>query len=163
MGRGMALERIISGGQTGVDRGALDAALDLGFPCGGSCPQDRVAEDGTIPPRYPLTPLSGAGYPERTLQNVLDGDGTVIICSGAPAGGARLTLDLCRRHGKPFLLIDAATTAEANAVREMDGFILQHEIRILNVAGPRASDWLEGHGFAYRVVRDLVSQRIREV
>ena len=64
----MALTRIVSGGQTGVDRGALDAALAAGFPCGGWCPADRAAEDGAIPVRYPLTPLARGGYRERTRQ-----------------------------------------------------------------------------------------------
>src|SRR5271165_7243365 len=75
----MVLAKIVSGGETGVDRGALDAALALGFPCGGWCPADRSAEDGPIPQRYPLTPLPGIGYRRRTRQNVIDSDGTVIL------------------------------------------------------------------------------------
>jgi hypothetical protein len=69
------LEKIVSGGQTGVDRGALDAALAANFPCGGWCPGNRRAEDGTIPARYPVSPLLGAGYRQRTRQNVIDSDG----------------------------------------------------------------------------------------
>lgn len=76
----MALEKIVSGGQTGVDRGALDASLKSNFPCGGWCPGDRSAEDGTIPERYPLTPLPGGGFRQRTRQNVADSDGTLILC-----------------------------------------------------------------------------------
>jgi hypothetical protein len=112
----MRLTKIISGGQTGVDRAALDAALERGFPCGGSCPESRAAEDGTIPARYPLTPLAGAGFSERTLQNVLDGDGTVIFSHGATSGGTRLTLEVCQRQQKTFLVIDAARTSPENAV-----------------------------------------------
>ncbi|HSD74242.1 MAG TPA: putative molybdenum carrier protein [Steroidobacteraceae bacterium] len=153
----MTLEKIISGGQTGVDRGALDAALDAGFPCGGFCPQDRAAEDGTIPLRYPLTPLPGAGYTERTLQNVLDSDGTVILASGTLTGGTLLTKSCCERHTKPCLVIDAATTSEADAVTEIQRLIRACGIRILNVAGPRESLWPAGQAFADGVIRRLLA------
>jgi len=73
------LSWVVSGGQTGVDRGALDAALDLGFPCGGWCPEGRQAEEGVIPARYPLNELIGGGYEERTQKNVEDSDGTLVI------------------------------------------------------------------------------------
>jgi hypothetical protein len=153
----VTLEKIISGGQTGVDRGALDAALDASFPCGGYCPQDRAAEDGTIPLRYPLTPLPGAGYPERTLQNVLDSDGTVILASGTLTGGTLLTVSYCERHTKPCLVIDAVTTSEADAATEIQRFIRERGIRILNVAGPRESLWPAGHAFAHGVIRRLLA------
>jgi hypothetical protein len=94
----MTLSKIVSGGQTGVDRGALDAALRVGFPCGGWCPQDRKAEDGPIPDRYPLVVLPGAGYRQRTLKNVKDSDGTVIIYANTLSGGTKLTRDFCQRE-----------------------------------------------------------------
>src|SRR5262245_2936404 len=130
------LERIISGGQTGVDRGALDAALDQGFPSGGACPEDRSAEDGTIPSQYPLSPLPGAGYRERTLRNVLDADATVIICAGVPSGGTRLTLDICDRQDRAVLLIDATNTSEAEAVSRMASVENQFGVRIVNGVVP---------------------------
>jgi hypothetical protein len=153
----MPLEKIVTGGQTGVDRGALDAALELGFPCGGWCPADRAAEDGTIPPRYPLVPLPGGGYRERTLQNVLDSDGTVILSMQPLTGGTRLTRDFCRRHAKPLLLIDTSVTTEADSAHRVARFIDEYEIRILNVSGPRSSRWREAHEFASRTVRRLLS------
>jgi len=78
--------KIVSGGQTGADRAALDAALEAGIPCGGWCPHDRAAEDGPIDARYPLTPAAGAGYRQRTRMNVCDSDGTVIFSFGALSG-----------------------------------------------------------------------------
>src|SRR5210317_1948565 len=79
--------RIVSGGQTGVDRGALDAALTLGRVCGGWCPEGRLADDGPIPARYPLQELPGGGYRARTRRNVRDSDATLIVTFGAPTGG----------------------------------------------------------------------------
>ncbi len=107
----MALIKIVSGGQTGVDRGALDAALAAGFPCGGWCPADRRAEDGPIPQRYPLTPLPGAGYRQRTQQNLIDSDGTAILFYESVRGGTKLTRDSCVREKKPFVVLDAKLIA----------------------------------------------------
>src|SRR5271165_3536985 len=117
----MILSKIISGGQTGVDRGALDAALVAGFACGGWCPADRGAEDGVIPDRYPLTQLPGSiatnvdptarqvaeQYRARTLKNVQDSDGTVILFSATLSGGTLLTQKFCAREKRPLIVIDA--------------------------------------------------------
>src|ERR1700691_4376263 len=117
----MSLTKIVSGGQTGVDRGALDAALIGGFPCGGWCPADRSAEDGEIPERYPLTPLPGAAaagtdpttrqiaeqYRARTLKNVQDSHDTVILFSGTLSGGTLLTQKFCLRENKPLIVVDS--------------------------------------------------------
>lgn len=125
----MALTKIVSGGQTGVDRGALDAALVAGFACGGWCPADRRAEDGEIPEGYPLTPLPGAiaieadrtarqiaeQYRGRTLKNVQDSDGTVILFSETLSGGTLLTQKLCEREKKPFIGLDAQATTKLRA------------------------------------------------
>src|ERR1700678_1456456 len=98
----MALSKIVSGGQTGVDRGALDAALAAGFPCGGWCPADRRAEDGPIPDRYPLRALAGGREKDRTRQNVQDSDGTAILFHESLTGGTLVTRNLCVREKKPF-------------------------------------------------------------
>ncbi len=111
----MPLTRIVSGGQTGVDRGALDAALESGFQCGGWCPQGRQAEDNPIPARYPLTEIAGGGYAERTLKNVLASDGSAILYFRKIEGGTQQTMVHCIEHGKPHETIDAASTSPEEA------------------------------------------------
>jgi len=153
----MTLQKIISGGQTGVDRGALDAALAAQFPCGGWCPADRKAEDGRIPDRYPLTPLPRGGYRVRTRKNVEDSDGTVILAPGELSGGTALTWMQCRRHAKPHLVIDAAVTTVEAAAEEVVQFIDARRIAVLNVAGPRASGWAAGEAFARGAIGRVLS------
>ena len=154
----MPLAKIVSGGQAGVDRGALDAALEAGFPCGGWAPEGRAAEDGRIPERYPVQVLAGAGYDKRTLQNVLDSDGTAILNSGALQGGTRQTMLHCVEHGKPFELIDATRTAPRDAALKLADFVERNHISVLNVAGPRASKWHEGHQYAHATVTFLLER-----
>jgi hypothetical protein len=145
-------------GQTGVDRGALDAALASGFPCGGWCPWDRAAEDGVIPEKYPLLPISCGGYRQRTLKNVVDSDGTVILFTGQLSGGTKLTRDLCVREKKPFVVLDAAQISAERAAAAVARFIAEHEIQVLNVAGPRLSGWAEGYAFAVGVVVEMIGK-----
>ena len=133
--------KIISGAQTGVDRGALNAALAHSIPCGGWCPEDRRAEDGIIAPHYPVIPLPNAGYRKRTRQNVQDSDATVIIYYAQIqlSSGTALTLKTCLEKYKPFLLIDVQTVAPAIAGQNIARFVQQHHIRVLNFGGPRQS------------------------
>ena len=150
--------KIISGGQTGVDRAALDAALSLGVDGGGWCPAGRLDELGRIPERYPVQELAEGGFAERTARNVCDSDGTLIIHSGALAGGTAETARLCAEHGKPCEFIDARNlTADEAAARALS-FVRQREISVLNVAGPRASEWPEGYDFALRVVSSFLRE-----
>jgi predicted Rossmann fold nucleotide-binding protein DprA/Smf involved in DNA uptake len=131
------IEKIISGGQTGVDRAALDVAMELGIPCGGWCPQGRRAEDGRIPDSYPLQEASSLDYPFRTRLNVEDSDGTLILSRGSPQGGTALTLKLARKLNKPFLLVDLDRNPQPSEVRH---WVQKNQIRILNVAGPREGE-----------------------
>lgn len=133
------LMRLISGGQTGVDRGALDAALERNFPCGGACPRGRRAEDGAIPDRYPLTELSSANYLARTRRNVADSDGTLILTRGSPTGGTAATAVHARRIRRPLLVVDIDGTSTDDAVRQIAGWLETALIEVLNVAGPRES------------------------
>lgn len=153
----MILGKVISGGQTGVDRGALDAAMAVGFPVGGWCPSDRASESGPIPARYPLQPLARGGYRARTLRNVLDSEGTVILAPGALSGGTLLTHKFCLEHRKPVLVLDAQKFTEEQAARELSRFIEEHQVHILNVAGPRASNWSGGHQYAQNTLGALLA------
>jgi hypothetical protein len=127
--------RVVSGGQTGVDRGALDAAIALGIEHGGWCPRGRLAEDGLIPAKYRLTETESPDYPVRTERNVLDSDGTLILYRDRMMGGTELTLRLARRHGKPCLTVSLDEDTEGEVRRWM----ADQQIEILNVAGPRES------------------------
>lgn len=126
----------MSGGQSGVDRAALDAALALGIPCGGWCPKGRLAEDGILPARYPLRETPSDDYAQRTAWNVRDSDGTLILTRGPATGGTSQTLDEAVRLRKPSLVVDLARQADPAPVR---AWLVQHRIRALNVAGPRES------------------------
>lgn len=133
----MRLKRIVSGGQSGVDRAALDVAMRLGFGCGGWCPRGRLSEDGSIPMNYPLKETPTPAYAERTEWNARDSDGTLVLTWGPPANGTAFTVDMAHKHGRPVLVIDLDRRA-AN-LDEVHTWLLENGIRTLNVAGPRES------------------------
>jgi hypothetical protein len=130
---------IVSGGQTGADRAALDIAIDLGIPHGGWVPKGRAAEDGAIPARYRVTETESSAYDERTKLNVRDSDGTLIIARGPLTGGTAFTYDHARALGKPVLVIDISGASIDDAARTISEWIERSKIETLNVAGPRAS------------------------
>jgi len=138
---------IVSGGQTGADRAALDFAIAHSIPHDGWCPNGRLAEDGPIAPHYLLCETPTSGYAERTEWNVRDTDASVVFAIERPLrGGTKLTVDLARKHIKPCLTIvqqelplwGSSEVTRQLAERLVD-FIRKHDIRRLNVAGPRAS------------------------
>jgi hypothetical protein len=150
--RSIAL-RIVSGGQTGVDRAALDVALELGMPCGGWCPRGRRAEDGPLAARYVLSETPDEAYEQRTEWNVRDSDGTLILHRGLLRGGTALTLRLARRYQRPVLTVDLDDGAEPEAVKD---WLDRTAIRVLNVAGPRESGSPGIHEAARRFLRNVL-------
>jgi hypothetical protein len=132
----IGIRQIVSGGQTGVDRAALDAAIALGLSHGGWCPRGRIAEDGPIPSGYQLRETESSEYPVRTEQNVLDSDATLILYRGRLYGGTELTRRLAVKHGKPLRLVNLDKDFDAVDVLQ---WIQEQSIHILNVAGPRES------------------------
>lgn len=132
----MRIIKIVSGGQTGVDRAALDVALAMHIPCGGWCPKGRLAEDGPLDPRYPLHETPSDDVQQRTEWNVRDSDGTLVLtAAAAKADGTAFTIATARELGRPFLQLDLACPDSA----AFASWIVAGEISILNVAGPRES------------------------
>jgi hypothetical protein len=155
--------KIISGGQTGVDRAALDVALKHRIKCGGWCPAGRLDEDGKIPDRYPLKELKKSGNEERTLQNVRDSDGTIVIYFHELEGGTAYTIGCCIEDRQPHRLIDAAKYSPEDAATLMVAFVVDHEIETLNIAGPRESEWKGAYNYACRAMDVLLSRLKRYI
>jgi len=134
------ITKIISGGQTGADRAALDSAIKHGIPHGGWIPKGRLAKDGSLSVKYKLKEMPTSSYPAQTEQNVIDSDGTLIISRGKRGGGADLTQKLAIKHGRPWLHIDLNQKKDhTDAAAKIKEWIVQEEIEVIHVAGPRAS------------------------
>jgi len=150
---------IVSGGQTGVDRAALDAARQAGVPCGGWCPKGRRAEDGRIADRYPLREAESRGYRRRTRANVRDSDGTLILATSPDAalsGGTALAADEAHRLGRPLLIVGLDDAGESDSrVAHIQDWIGANRIAVLNVAGPRESTTPGIYEAARRLLNDL--------
>ena len=131
------ITKIVSGAQTGADRAGLDVAIRHGFPHGGWCPKGRKAEDGVIASQYQLQETPSASYLQRTEWNVRDSDGTVVFTIARKVtGGSLRTIEFAEKHGKPCLHL---STGDYNPSVTLLGFIKDHDIRVLNVAGSRES------------------------
>jgi hypothetical protein len=133
------ITRILSGGQTGADRAALDFAIKHHIPHGGWLPKGRKTEDGTLPEKYILQEMPTPDYSKRTKQNVLDSDGTLIVSHGFLTGGSSLTEFLAEEHNKPYLHIDLNLLSMQEAAQIINQWIQSYKLKVLNVAGPRAS------------------------
>ena len=156
------LRKIVSGGQTGVDRSALDWALDRGIECGGWCPCGRLAEDGPIDSRFPLRETSSESYAQRTEYNVRDSDGTVIILLGSELkGGTALTEKFTSSWNRPCLILSESKTERPST--ELRHFINEHRIEILNIAGPRESGEPGVGAFARRVLDESFSVEAAQI
>lgn len=155
------IERVISGGQAGADRGGLDGAMRVWGNCdriGGWCPSGRRAEDGPIPAKYPLQEIEQWDYPSRTRLNVQNSDGTVVFTNGAPNAGSRLTLDLAQQS-RAFLHIDLSFMSKQDAVDLIADWADATQIKVLNVAGSRESS----HPGIQEWVADVIEGVLREV
>lgn len=149
----LPIQKIISGGQTGVDRAALDLGLSLYIPIGGWCPKERWAEDGPIPNHYPLKETPTSRPSQRTEWNVRDSDGTLVLTYDNPTGGTALTIRLAQRLNKPFLVMNLNTHAEPEIVLN---WAMQHNIQTLNIAGPRESADPSIYQAAYSFLKKLI-------
>jgi hypothetical protein len=129
---------VVSGGQTGVDRAALDAARARSIACGGWCPRGRTAEDGAVPDRYPLLETPSADPAQRTEWNVRDADATLVLTRGEPAGGTAWTLRCAERWGRAHRLV--RLDREADVLGATRAWLARHTPAVLNVAGPRESE-----------------------
>ena len=145
--------KIVSGGQTGVDRAALEVGLALGLAVGGWCPRGRRAEDGRIPDCYPLVETPERHYEARTRRNIEDADGTLILNLGKLDGGPALTACHARQIGKPCLVVALEEGIEPAAFRE---WLAANHIQVLNVAGPRESQRPGVYAAAYRCLETLL-------
>jgi len=131
--------KIISGGQTGADRAALDYAIEFNIPYGGWVPKGRKTEDGTLPDKYKLQEMPTSDYSTRTEKNILAADGTLIVSHGRLTGGSALTQFLSEKQNKPFMHVDFNRMSIDEASEAVRIWLEKNQIETLNVAGPRAS------------------------
>lgn len=140
-----------------MDRAALDVALKHGIESGGWCPTGRLDEFGRIPERYPVKELESGGFTERTLQNVKDSDGTVIVYPGNLSGGTEQTVRFCVEQQRPLKLIDSSNVSTEKAAQLIADFVRANTIDVLNVAGPRQSEWAKGYDYTTSMLEAFVS------
>jgi len=145
--------KLISGGQTGIDRAVLDFCLDHGLPCGGWCPAGRKAEDGIIDPKYPLKELPETSCRVRTAANVRDSDATVILFPGEMHGGTLKSFEFIQKDKKPFLLLDMSVLDAEAAAERLRKLLKRYTPSTLNFSGPRQSDWKEGYEYCYAILQ----------
>ena len=147
------IEKIISGGQTGVDRAALDVAMELGVRCGGWCPAGRHADDGPIPARYPLQETADIDHTVRTESNVRHSDATLIVYRGELHGGTAYAVEMARHLGRPVLAIDVE---EPPDIGEVTDWLRSAQVRTLHIGGPRESS----RAGIYNQARSLIARII---
>jgi len=145
---------IVSGGQTGIDRAALDYCLDNGIGCGGWCPEGRMAEDGSIDLKYPLKELPGASYDDRTAENVKHSDATVIIYYSEMRGGTLKSFEFARKQSKPLLTLDLSEQDPLHAAYKLKKFVQKYRPGTVNFSGPRKTEWAEGYSNCYAILEE---------
>jgi hypothetical protein len=148
------LKKIVSGGQTGVDRAGLDVALALRIPCGGWCPKGRLAENGAIPAGYPLRETPSEGYEQRTEWNVRDSDGTLVLNMGKLSSGTLYTVQKAKALKKPFTVVQVDQEIDCDVISR---WLEEHDIQILNIAGPRLSKYPDIYLETKKLLMELLS------
>jgi hypothetical protein len=146
------IKKIISGGQTGADQAALDAAIKLDVPHGGWIPKGKITENGPLSDKYQLDEMPTSSYEERTEKNIIDSDGTLIVSHGRLTGGSALTRELAMENGKRWLHIDLNKISQFDAAMKINKWLYEKNIEVLNVAGPRASK----DSKVYQAVMDIL-------
>ncbi|QGY43436.1 molybdenum cofactor carrier [Maribellus comscasis] len=154
----IACQKTISGGQTGVDRGALDACLINNFAYGGWCPKGRMAEDGRIDIKYKLNETEESNYSSRTYKNARDSNATLIITNSALKGGTLLTQQIATQMKKPVLILFPEKPDSKDSLLKMITFIQNNNVSTLNIPGPRKSEWIQGYQYSFQLVSDLIKK-----
>ncbi len=149
------IEKIISGGQTGVDRAALDVAMALGLSCGGWCPAGRAADDGPIPARYPLQETRNIDHTVRTGANVRDADATIMLNRGELQGGTAYAVETAKHLNRPVMVVDLDRPPALDMIVAWLG---QHRVRVLHIGGPREASRPGIYRQAEQFVRDLLER-----
>jgi len=149
--------KIISGGQTGADQAALDAAVVTGTPHGGWVPEGRTTERGPLSQKYAVEEMIGCGYSERTEKNVVESDGTVIITHGKLTGGSEYTLAMARKHKRPCIHIDLNNKRMSDGAESILAWLRKHMIQVLNVAGTRASKDEKIYRAVFNLMEEVVN------
>ena len=146
----MLIKKIISGGQTGVDRAALDIAIELGIPYSGFCPKGRRAEDGIIPSKYDLIEIDSIEYTDRTIKNIECSEGTLILHIDIISNGTALTKEYCIQKDIPVMKINILGEKKLSRLNFIH-WLRENSIDILNIAGPRESE-----GAIYNVSKNVL-------
>lgn len=158
-----SLKTIISGGQTGVDRAALDVALKLKIHCTGWCPKGRLAEDGRISALYPLTETKSIKPEVRTEQNVIDADATFILTKGHNLDkGSQYTIEMCKKHNKPILVLHLEYQSEV-LLDTFTKWISKLQVKTLNIGGPRESSIPGIYNSSREILLSLIRRQITGV
>jgi predicted Rossmann fold nucleotide-binding protein DprA/Smf involved in DNA uptake len=159
------IDKVVSGGQTGVDRAALDVAIELGIPHGGWCPRGRLSEDGIIPSHYELVEMESDLYADRTRQNVIDSDGTLVLYHDRLEGGTLLTCKFAEQTGKLCMKLRLARSSQSSARKLLTSkakvvrtWLDDNQIRTLNIAGPRGSKYPDIYARAREFLRLIFSE-----
>ena len=152
----MGIKKVISGGQTGADQAALDAAIEMGIPHGGWVPLGRLTEKGRLPSRYKMQEINAIDYDQRTELNIMDSDGTLLFSHGELTGGSALTKRLARKHLKPCLHVDINNLSEYKAVEIIKSWLEVRKIETLNVAGPRARENSDRYDAVLNIMKSVL-------